>query len=109
MRICFPFDFSFSFIFFHFLSFSFIFFHLTLLLLPRRSCRVHKTLVDHLRTTTLAVDAKLVSVAMPLVPLVEALATTLSAFADINRRIHTPTYNRLIAAAVDECGRVQTD
>jgi hypothetical protein len=55
--------------------------------------------MDHLHNITKAVDAKLMSVARPLIPLVEALATKLSSLANINRTIHTPTYNRLIAAA----------
>jgi hypothetical protein len=33
--------------------------------------------------------------------LVEALVAKLYSLADINRAVHTPTYNRLIAAAVD--------
>ena len=56
--------------------------------------------MDHLRNITKAVDSKLMSVARPLCPLVEALATKLSSLVDINRVVHTPTYNRLIAAVV---------
>jgi fructose-specific component phosphotransferase system IIB-like protein len=63
--------------------------------------RVRQTLIDHIRNTTKVVDAKLMSVAKQLIPLVEALVAKLYSLADINRAVHTPTYNRLIAAAVD--------
>jgi hypothetical protein len=44
------------------------------------------------------------NVARQLIPLVESLAARLSVLADVNRSIHTPTYNKLIAAAVKEEG-----
>ena len=52
--------------------------------------------------TTQVIDDKLMNVARQLLPLVDALAVKLAFLLDINRTIHTKTYNTLIAAVVKE-------
>jgi hypothetical protein len=42
-------------------------------------------------------DTKLFPVARPLAPLVQSAAARLARLAGINRTVHTPTYNRIIA------------
>ena len=46
------------------------------------------------------VDSKFIGAARSLVPSIEAAALKLVALTNMNRTIHTPTYNRLIAEAV---------
>ena len=40
------------------------------------------------------------NVARPLIPLIEALSVKIAFLLDVNRAIHSSTYNSLIAAAV---------
>lgn len=43
-------------------------------------------------------DTQFISAARSLVPLIEAAALKLVGLANMNRTVHLPTYNRLIAA-----------
>jgi hypothetical protein len=45
-------------------------------------------------------DTKFINVARPMVPLIEAAARKLVSLANMNRTVHAPTYNVLIAEAV---------
>jgi len=67
---------------------------------PFSSSRIHSALLDHIRKVSLIADAPFIHAARPLVPHIEALARRIAGLADINRAVHTPTYNRLIASAV---------
>lgn len=74
--------------------------HSTHLSLSPSSSRIHSALLDHIRKVSLIADAPFIHAARPLVPHIEALARRIAGLADINRAVHTPTYNRLIASAV---------
>ena len=70
---------------------------------PNLSCsasRVRKTLSDFLHKTPKVIDDKLMNVARPLIPFIEALSVKIAFLLDVNRAIHSSTYNSLIAAAV---------
>lgn len=62
--------------------------------------RIGRVLSDQIHKTTRVADAQFLIAVRPLVPLVKALALKLSALSDLNRAVHTPTYNRLIFEAV---------
>jgi hypothetical protein len=49
------------------------------------------------------------NVARQLLPLVDALAVRLAFLLDMNRSIHTATYNSLIAAVVEEVAVVKEE
>ncbi len=70
--------------------------------------RVSTAWTEHMRTLTPISDAKFISAARPLVPLIEAAALKLVAVVNMNRTVHTPTYNVLIADAVKKASSSST-
>jgi hypothetical protein len=56
-----------------------------------------------MRTLAPIDNSKFISTARPLIPLIEAAAAKLLGLAAMNRTVHTPTYNRLIAEAAAKC------
>ena len=47
-----------------------------------------------------APSATFINSAMPVLPLIKASAVKIAAFTNLNRTVHTETYNRLIGEAV---------
>ncbi len=66
----------------------------------RSAERVRRVLTPRLASPASVIDAQSVSAFRPFVPRIEALAAKLAPVVAINRTVHTPTYNRIIAAAV---------
>ena len=64
----------------------------------RSASRVRTAWSDHMRTLAPIVDTKFINAARPMVPLIEAAAVKLVGLANMNRVVHTPIYNRLIAS-----------
>ena len=62
--------------------------------------RIRSVWLDYMHTLTPVVDTKFIAPARSLIPSIEAAALKLIGVANMNRAIHTPTYNRLIAEAV---------
>ena len=61
--------------------------------------RVSAIWLEYMNTGKPIVDAKFISAARPMVPLIEAAAAKHTALANMNRTVHLPTYNKLIAEA----------
>jgi hypothetical protein len=61
--------------------------------------RVSTIWLEYMRSSQPIADAKFVSAARAVVPLIEAAAGKLTALANMNRTVHLPTYNKLIAEA----------
>ncbi len=61
-----------------------------------------------MRLLTPISDAKFISAARPLVPLIEAAALKLVVVINMNRTVHAPTYNILIADAVKKAAASST-
>ncbi len=64
--------------------------------------RVRTVWLEHMRTLAPIIDTKFINTARPLIPLIEAAALKLVALANMNRTVHAPTYNRLIADTVKQ-------
>ncbi len=60
--------------------------------------RVYDALAAYVRTG--APSATFINSAMLVLPLIKAAAVKIAAFANLNRTIHSETYNRLIGEAV---------
>lgn len=61
--------------------------------------RVRSAWLDHMLTLAPVSDAGFVAAGRPLVPLVQSAAARLAHLAGVNRAVHTPTYNLVIAGA----------
>ena len=62
--------------------------------------RISSVWLDYMRTLTPVVDTNFIAPARSLIPSIEAAALKLVNLANMNRTIHTPTYNLLISEAV---------
>ena len=62
--------------------------------------RVRKFWSDSMRSNTAVADVQFINAARPFVPLIDAAAKKLGDLVGMNRKVHTDTYNKLIAAAV---------
>jgi hypothetical protein len=62
--------------------------------------RIRTVWFDYMRTLNPVVDAKFIGAARSLIPCIEAAALKLVGLTNMNRAVHSPTYNRLIAEAV---------
>jgi hypothetical protein len=60
--------------------------------------RVYDALATFVRTG--APTATFINSAMPVIPLIKAAAVKIAAFTNLNRTVHSETYNRLIGEAV---------
>lgn len=68
--------------------------------LPPSAERVRRVLTPRLASPTSVVDPQPIASFRSFVPRIEALVAKLAPLVSINRAVHTPTYNRIIAAAV---------
>jgi hypothetical protein len=64
-----------------------------------RAARVKTVWLEFMRTGQPTDDAKFVGSARAVLPLIVAAAGKLTALANVNRAVHLPTYNKLIAEA----------
>ena len=69
-------------------------------LTPRSAERVRRVLTPRLASPASVIDPQPIVSFRPFVPRIEALAAQLAPLVSINRTVHTPTYNRIITAAV---------
>jgi hypothetical protein len=61
--------------------------------------RINTVWLGYMNTLAPISDTAFINVARPLIPSIEAAALKLVALSNMNRAVHTPTYNRLIAEA----------
>ena len=61
--------------------------------------RVSAIWLEYMNTGKPVIDTKFIAAARPIVPLIEAAAGKHAALANMNRAVHLPTYNKLIAEA----------
>ena len=84
-----------------FISTTTIIICLIIIIIPATSAsRISSVWLDYMRTLTPVVDTNFIAPARSLIPSIEAAALKLVNLANMNRTIHTPTYNLLISEAV---------